>query len=364
MNCRLLTGLMLFLLTSFYNTYDLYGQTYLRFQSATGQTISNERLKDLSGFPHFYKVGYAYKLKGKPYHEAFNNPLCGFSLSYINHNNDITGRSLSLSGYLEPTIWHRKRHTISWRLSIGMSKVEKPFHPIDNPDQIGIGSSFNLFGELQFLYLFQITDQSSIDLFGGISHISNGAMRRPNAGLNVLHLGIGTTYKLSSESKYFAKWFNEEEMEREPKKITHHIVFRYGLNSIQSRDYKRYPAYGMNYTSAVNYSTIGSYTVGLDVDYNQGYIEGHKAFNEWREDEVEFRRLRWAAVVGHEFHLNKLTVLTQCAVYLFRPDDNHPLVYQRYGFRYPIHDNVNIAATLRAHNGRADYLEWTAGFMF
>lgn len=342
--------------------FPSFGQSYLQFQSSNGHMIAGtDALRAIQGWPNIYKLDYATVLRTKEYHRYLNNPLAGVSLTYIDHDHVATGKSLSISGFLQPSIISSGRHDFAGRVSVGLSYVENPFDEIDNPLQQAIGSNLNFFAEGQLIFTYNLSSRFGLNIVSGITHISNAARILPNTGFNILSVGLGVRYKLFEESMDMVPRFNNPHLEYSLGGFSHYAFIRGGFKSIRNLDNQVFPALGLNYTLAYRYHALGSFSGGLDIDYNEGFVQERIAHNEAIVQYIPFESWRWAIAAGHELHMNRLSLITQYAVYLKRPHPTHRHTYQRYGLKYHLTDKTVIAATLRAHAGRTDYMEWTIG---
>ncbi|KEO74135.1 acyloxyacyl hydrolase [Anditalea andensis] len=342
--------------------FPSYSQSYLQFQSSRGQLFGySEDMAEVKGDRTFFKLDYATVLKTKQYHRAMNYPLTGVSLTYMDHGNLATGRSIALSGFMQPSLVGGGRHDLSGRVSVGLAYVENPYDPIDNPEQQAIGTNLNFFVEGQLIYTYDLSSRFDVQFISGITHISNGARRLPNTGFNILSLGLGVRYQLSEQSASILPAFNSPEVDYELKKFSHYAFLRGGVKSVRNLDYNVFPAFGMNYTLAYRYNLLGSFSGGLDVDYNEGYVRDRMAMNAQNDGYIPFFSWRWGVAFGHELHMNKVSLVTQYAFYLRKPHPTHHMAYQRYGLKYQVGEKTSVSLTLRAHGGRADYMEWTLG---
>lgn len=341
------------------------GQTFLQFQTNQGYTIPhNSDVRELKGFPLMMKLDYSVRLKTKEYHEKMNFPLAGVSLTYIDHDNVDTGSSLAIGGFLQPTIATWGKHQLSNRVTFGMAYVENPFDPVNNQIQKAIGSNVNYYGEAQLLYTYQLSEIIGVNAQTGITHISNAARKLPNAGLNIVFAGAGINYRISEHSSQVFGKFNQRNLPYQLGELKHMLIFSAGARSVRALDYAVFPAFGLSHLSALRYSALGSWTMGLDVDYNRGYISERRLINQNSNGENPFYSFRPGVSAGHQLHMNRLSLLTQFAAYVIRPHANHNYFYQRYGLHYQIGENWLVAAALRAHGGRADYMEWSLGYRF
>jgi hypothetical protein len=351
-----------FLIIFQWATHCVWGQSYLNVQVSRGYTLAHhQELREIQGIPNIYKIDYGFILNDKAYHKALGLPEAGLSLTFMDHDNRYTGKSVSLSGYMQPQILGNQQHGLFGRLGLGLSYVQNPFDYHVNPLQLAIGSKVNFFGEGQLVYGFWANEALRLQVQGGITHISNAARKLPNSGLNIVHVGIGGSMRIAEESKPAWKSFNNPEVEPELGRWTPYMYGRFGLKSIRVLNYQVFSSGAVGLQGAYRYSVLGSYLVGIDVDYNEGYIQERKEVNRHLDEPISFHRMRWAVVAGHELHMNKLSLVTQVGLYLRRPHANHPIIYQRYGLLYRATDKWVVGATLRAHAARADYMEWTVG---
>ncbi|MCH7412911.1 acyloxyacyl hydrolase [Belliella sp. R4-6] len=326
--------------------------------------IHNSEVSPVKGYPRFVKLDYFSRLNAKEYHDHMNNPIAGVSFTYLDHDNALVGRSYALSGFLQPIIKAWGKSEVSYKVSLGLAYVENPFDPVKNDLQKAIGSNVNYFVEAQLVYNYSLTDKLGLNAHAGLTHISNAARRLPNSGLNIVFAGFGVNYQIAEENPKAFEKVNQKTLDYKLERINHAIYIRSGVKSIRALDFAVFPAYGINYTSSYRYSPIGSWTAGLDLDYNVGYIRERQARVDEYGQSGSFDRWRTGFAVGHDLHMNKLVFVTQFATYLKRPDETHKLFYQRYGLKYHLSSNWQVAATLKAHGGRADYMEWTLGYVF
>ncbi|WP_226389894.1 acyloxyacyl hydrolase [Penaeicola halotolerans] len=343
----------------------LFAQRYLSLSAGPGNTLAHhEEINAIKGNPFIMRLDYAAKLQGRAYHERLGNPLSGLSLTFIDHGDPSTGRSYALSTFLQPTIISGKRHALSGRMSVGAAYIEKPFDEARNPLQFAIGSHLNFFVETHLVYEAKLSERWGMHLQGGILHLSNAAARQPNAGLNILTASVGTTYQLSSEGKPALAFLNRKDLITETKTWQHFLDVSIGMKTVNRLGDSLYRAIGASYNAQYRYGVLSSLLVGLDVDYNEGYIAERAYLNIQRGEgnEVPFKEVRWAMLLGHEFHLNRVSLVMQMGRYIVLPFNAHSRYFQRYGLRYYPSDKLYVSATLRTHAAKADYMEWSIGY--
>ncbi len=305
------------------------------------------------------RLDYAAKLQGRAYHERLGNPLSGLSLTFIDHGDPSTGRSYALSTFLQPTIISGKRHALSGRMSVGAAYIEKPFDEARNPLQFAIGSHLNFFVETHLVYEAKLSERWGMHLQGGIlpeqCRLDNILYKHP-------YRKCRDTYQLSSEGKPALAFLNQGTVET--KTWQHFLDVSIGMKTVNRLGDSLYRAIGASYNAQYRYGILSSVLIGLDVDYNEGYIAERAYLNIQRGEgnEVPFKEVRWAMLLGHEFHLNRVSLVMQMGRYIVLPFNAHSRYFQRYGLRYYPSDKLYVSATLRTHAAKADYMEWSIGY--
>jgi hypothetical protein len=66
---------------------------------------------------------------------------------------------------------------------------------------------------------------------------------------------------------------------------------------------------------------------------------------------------------GHELLISqKLSMVTELGVYIYKRHQVHPWMYQRYGLRYQVCKGMFTGIMLKTHLGKAECLELNLGY--
>ena len=146
--------------------------------------------------------------------QHYNNASIGLSAGYFNLTNDAAlGSAFTVYTYINVPFVKRAHFEFGIRPGIGLAFVTKNYYntvpdslryvpgsikyPISNG---GFGSYTNAFFTTALYFRFPIKDGWALSASYGWYHISNGSIRQPNTGFNMLNGQIGLTYQPKSDS--------------------------------------------------------------------------------------------------------------------------------------------------------------------
>jgi hypothetical protein len=330
--------------------------------AAQGYTILHEpeRMAPLAGWPYVIQAEIIKHQNGyRHWHKYYNNPSTGISIQYMNFDNPFMGHAIALGTFLEPQLFHNSRYGFSFRLGTGIVYNSNPYHQTHNPDQIALGSSVNAVMQTRLKFNYQLERNMKAYAFGDFTHFSNGSMKMPNAGINVPSLGVGFTYMPPSTQNFF---IDEEEVEYQKWRLNLRFIVS-GKESSDNPGVRR-GVYGLSAYVGRRISPVSAITIGADYDYNLALRE------RLRKHQSEGRFLdindisRVGVHIGHELFFGNVSLLTQFATYVHKPYQTYKNVYQRYGLRWYMTENIVFGYALRTHLSKADYLEFSMGYSF
>ena len=118
----------------------------------------------------------------------------GASLAWYHSGSRIIGDGLATLGTVNLPLVTGRRFDSHVVLGLGGIVMSRHYDPVSNPDNVVIGTAFNAFAAVRAQAGYSLTDRFALVLHGGLTHLSNGAFRLPNIGVNTLHTGIGLRY--------------------------------------------------------------------------------------------------------------------------------------------------------------------------
>jgi hypothetical protein len=307
----------------------------------------------LQGHSIAFEGSYVLQTNGsKEWHQAFRFPRWGGTLFLSDFGNpEQLGWASGAYLFGELPIFRSNKFALMAKMGGGVGYVSKKYDLETNPKNNSIGSHINSLIVIGMNLNYQL-NQSEISLGLDMTHLSNGATKLPNLGINVPYLSLGYT-----------RYLNELKFDNEEKPVSKHIaeLNQWQLNVMGILSSKQiYPTGGRNYlVSALGifgsrkFSRKAGLDVGLDIIYNESI--------KYRFEEEEFsdmEALQVGIFAGYFIPINRLRVLLGMGYYAKNNINPDGPVYHRLSTRYKLNEKWNIHFGIKSHWGRADYFEF------
>lgn len=215
-----------------------------------------------------------------------------------------------------------------------------------------------------------------LDFGASVTHFSNGAMKKPNFGINTVAPKISLGYNLSGRRKNY----NYQEIPEFQKKSEFLASFFTGweneifkstdADSVTKYYGATYPVFGLSATFNRQISYKSKIGIGFMVDYfgaanpvisMQNGIFEHK-YASFKEG------FQLSIFPSYELVINKFSIVLQEGFYIYRAKYSFlrtPSVYQRLGFKYDLLKDFTLGANIRMYNyNTSHFIEWTLGYRF
>lgn len=290
----------------------------------------------------------------KLWHAFHGFPHAGISLIYIDlGDRKRLGYALGLQPLIEYTPISSKNFSVNIDLGFGLAYLTKKYSAINNPENVAVSTHLNYWGTLGISSGIKLT--SKLKLQAGIetNHFSNGAIRKPNYGLNLWTFALGMHYCVSSE----AKREDERDKNKKSSPTVPHLALSIGLGAKETGGAGG-PVY-FPITLSAHYvipkKETYSITLGLDVFHDKStrfHRElKHQVYTSPNDD--------WqiGAVGGTILPLDRLSFYALLGAYLYNPNPRLPGIYQKVGIRYLVAKCLHIQTELKTHLNTADHVE-------
>lgn len=215
---------------------------------------------------------------------------------------------------------------------------------------------------------------SHIDIVTGFSltHFSNGALKKPNYGLNTIAPKVSLKYNFYDKHDFIKQKIPKYQPEKEWLVSTFiggtNVIFDSGNLDIQEKyEGKTFPIAGI--TTTLNWhiwqkSKIG---IGMAFTYN-GSVNAQVAI-----DNIELEvtdclftdKIQISIFPTYEFVVNRFSLILQPAFYIYRKKlvNQTPTFHQRIGLKYHIKEDFFVGITLRDYEFHvSDFVEWNIGY--
>ncbi len=144
---------------------------------------------------------------GKHRWEAeYGYPLIGISLWYSNLGGfEEIGSAIAIFPTVNFPLFSDNKQSINFKVGLGLGYLTKHFDRINNYKNFAIGSHFNIAASLFFEYRRKVSKLITVTTGFGLTHFSNGSMKTPNYGLNILTASVGFSSYLSNPNRLQSK---------------------------------------------------------------------------------------------------------------------------------------------------------------
>lgn len=144
-----------------------------------------------------YHLKYAFRFSEDSYlGRMFPNAYQGLGVSYNDFRSPAElGNPVSVYAFQGAPIFKLSRHfTFDYEWNFGASFGWKNYDPLDNPDNMVVGSKVNAYINLGFFLNWRIHPRWNLTAGADFTHFSNGNTHYPNAGLNIIGGRVGIVH--------------------------------------------------------------------------------------------------------------------------------------------------------------------------
>ncbi|MBN2682891.1 MAG: acyloxyacyl hydrolase [Bacteroidales bacterium] len=305
------------------------------------------------------EISLSRKVSGnKIWHAVHKNPYLGggFYLADLG-NPEIMGKAIAVYGFIKKPIFERKKISISYQVSTGVSYLTTPFDAKENYLNHAIGSSLNVYFFLGYDFRHKLTERFYLNHGIGFTHYSNGAWSKPNLGFNVIGLYTGVFYKLQNiEEKTI-----QTEIPEFNKSNEWDIYSSVGINEFSDGETRKY----FVSSSSIDYLRHRSFKrkIGLGLDFF--YSEALDNLNTSENEPKKIDRLRIGLHVSYEVVFGDAVFFANLGYYIH---NQYPMyggdLYDKVGLKWFVYKRLYAGLALKTHFAKAEFIEWGIGIGF
>ncbi|MFC4218637.1 acyloxyacyl hydrolase [Flagellimonas marina] len=287
-------------------------------------------------------------------------PDTGFSFVYQDMNNPTLGKNFGLYAHYN---FYFFRRNLQFRVGQGVAYNTNPYDKNKNFRNNAYGSHLLSTTMVMFNYhkenLFE-----GLGVKAGLSliHYSNANFKAPNTSTNTMAVNFGLTYDLDGGKVY--EYLEPVPKEKVTEPIRYNLALRGGVNESDVINSGRYGFWILSAYADKRLGKRSAIQLGADVFFSN-FLKELIRFQSTSFPEMEvaadtdFKRM--GLFIGHEFFVNKLSVVTQLGYYVYYPFDFEGRMYNRVGMKRYFGDKVFGAITLKSHGAKAEAVEFGIG---
>ncbi len=318
-------------------------------------------LKEHAGNPaKTFELQAGWKTSGaQAWHHRYNLPSYGFGFSLCDLGNpEVLGEVRSGFMFMEFETGRFAAVARNLRVSLGLSHFDTYYDPVDNPENRFIGTAWNVHFNLNYMLSLPIGKNLRLLPGASFTHYSNGAYKKPNRGINIFDVNLGLRYRFGDEGPAFslAGIYDYEATTEQRLFVTYSV----GLMQRDIGD-PTYLARTLSINQTIQKKSRSRWGIGLDLFYDDHAREEVDAV---KEDASYLDYGRAGGFVSCDIIFNRLSLLMNLGTYVYYGYEPRGSIYKRIGLRYLTDSGLVAHMALKAHSGRADYVEWGLGYSF
>ncbi len=280
------------------------------------------------------------------WHHRLNYPYYGVGLAYYKiSKNNIIGHPVSLFSYIDVPLM-KSTNIFRLQLEGGLAYFlnnKKLFYSLEkNPI---VGSPYNFHIGMALRLAFPIGKKMAVASAFKLQHYSNGSIRTPNWGVNLI--GISTTVTYKGHNRSFQRVGDKKAVGSVPVN-TYSLSARFaftthreneepnGYFGIISPDYWR------------KYSYLSYLNIGVDNFYEIS-----------SDTKKEIERYYFGIHIGHKLKINRVSLIGQLGALIKRRFGNSDWFYTKVTIEYELISNLHLSISIKSKESMAaDFVEW------
>ncbi len=291
-----------------------------------------------------------------PIHSKLNdrqqNAFINIGFHYTDYPQDYEGKSFALTFGRSGKLLGINKFSLYGQFTHGLGYCTNPYSKENNKNNaISTHIGFQIHANLTGSYPIYNNWNAIVSL--GYSHLSNGSIKLPNLGYNLLSTNIGIAYHIKDKplAQSSDHYINSH-------KYYYHLTGAYFHTSSDSYSGETYPAYSFHSQIERNISLHHSVLLGLDYNYSEipDYPEKQKPENSG-DNEANYLGLS----IGASWKYSIIDFTVSKGVYLIKPWDVERPTYNQIHFKIYAMKNKYIIVGLKAHKVCAKIFETGIG---
>ncbi len=295
----------------------------------------------------------------KYWNQLYRYPVYGVGYYRSNlGNDDVFGYVNGFYSFFKaPIFGQTNKLNLSYQIAFGLSYITKIFDIETNYQNLAIGSHINIFLDFSLHSKIQITKKLALTNNIRFTHFSNGKIKSPNKGINLLTGSLGLYYQISNE-------IHPKTIMKLPDintKNEYSLIYAAGIKTISRYEQGNFFASSLIFDYNRNYSLKARWSIGADIFYDETNNEIALKYEEETSDMDPFL---FGAHLGHDLVLGNLSLTLNLGRYIYEPVEQLLPIYSRIGLRYRIKNKFIANLTLKSHGAQASFVEWGIGYVF
>jgi hypothetical protein len=279
--------------------------------------------------------------------------ITGIQVGYYNFQNpSITGSAYTMTIFTEPVFGRFGRMLISVRAGGGLSFMTRIYDPEKNPFNTMVSSKLSIPLNFSARIRYLIASKWFLTASGSFNHISNGAVRKPNNGMNFPVASLGIEYSLDPVPRMDLAYVPDEGKKTKDKYLQFQVLS--GFKIVYNE-----PTLAIGLSGRFNnhFLPFLGFNMGAEMIFDGGIRRTITVENL----NVDYKR--FALTAGLDFFPGKFSVTEYLGIYLYSPYEKDDLIYEKFELSYGILRNFKTGIFLQTHLGSAELFGITVNYL-
>jgi hypothetical protein len=291
--------------------------------------------------------------------QLYGYPEYGLSIFFSSlGSSTVLGNEVAIYPYFQNYIVRRKKFHLTTTIGTGLGYATKRFDLITNPQNVAVGSHFNIHFNFKLGARWLLTERLGMQSGLSFSHFSNGNTAEPNLGINFLTGFVGLQYDFS---KNIVRQTNIIPLHEKK----HEMAFVYAAGGKRTRALQSNYYFTSSWSAEYRYHWKRKFHfgAGLDLFYDSSTKTELKAVSK-SEYQPRYDH-RTGIHLSEAFIYERFSFILQQGVYLGLIDQvNKSSIYNRAILRWKFNDHILANFSLKSHLHILEYPELGIGYYF
>lgn len=314
----------------------------------------------------------------RAWQRAYGRPRVGVSLAAASLGHETLAFAVAVAPFVEPATARYRGADLALRIGAGIAYTRRPHHPESNPGNRLYSSYLNYALRAGLRLSCPVAPRWQLVAGGSVTHLSNGALTKPNYGVNLLGADLGLRYAVRpiagpAPRAASARADAVDEARGDEARLTRRRFRVYGLLGFGAKEVTHGELAGPTgeLDAVFTAQAFLGYAANDYLEFQAGAIyfdhrgdrrrQRYMHANGWRLDyDAGYRRV--ALCAGPQIGFGRLALAAQIGYNVVHPFPFPPGVFQRYGLRHRLGHRFLGGVTLVAYGGRADFVEASIGY--
>lgn len=332
--------------------------------------------KEAYGYAHAISMKYNIHTDGKKlWQQIYGYPVWGFGLykAFFTNDPDELGNPAAAYMFIDLPLKRWKKWSLDYEMGFGLAFNWNRHDLLENGYYYPIGSYSTVFIDGGFNATFMLGKNFDLSAALTYTHFSNGAVRLPNLGINMLGARVELRYIFKERPEFKVKEIPTYEKEWEwiallapsMREVAFAYIDENGDTLATAFDYGIL-SFSTTFNRQISHKI--KFGGGFDISYNAAYGADIVMVNGVPEKSpFEFGdKVLVGVYPSFELVLGRLSMIAQPGFYIYQKDVEGyetPTTYQRIGVKYHFFNNLVVGINIRAFNfSKADFIEWNIGY--